>query len=100
MIELANWSPTQNVTHRVKRIVDLFVAAGAAIGALVNSGQIKQIKKNIEILQEATILQGQKIDELARYADLTVLKFGPDRIIILSTAMKSNKDVVFTTLFW
>ena len=71
LIELANWSPTQNVTHRVKRIVDFFVSVGAAIGALINSGQIKQIKKNIEILQEATILQGQKIDELARYADLT-----------------------------
>ena len=47
------------------------VSAGAALGALINSGQIKQIKRNIEILQEATILQGQKIDELARYADLT-----------------------------
>ena len=29
-----------------------------------------------------------------------MLKFGPDRIVILSTAMKSNKDVIFTTLFW
>ena len=29
-----------------------------------------------------------------------VLKFGPDRIVILSAAMRSNKDVVFTTLFW
>ena len=47
------------------------MAAGAAIGSLINSGQIKQIKRNIEILQETTILQGQKIDELARYADLT-----------------------------
>ena len=69
--ELAAWSPTHNKTIRVKRIVNLFVAAGAAIGSLINSGQIKQIKKNIEILQESTILQGQKIDELARYADLT-----------------------------
>ena len=71
LIELATWSPTHNRTRRVKRIVDFFVSAGAAIGALINSGQIKQIKKNIEILQEVTILQGQKIDELARYADLT-----------------------------
>ena len=55
----------------MKRVVSFFVAAGAAIGSLINSGQIKQIKRNIEILQEATILQGQKIDELARYADLT-----------------------------
>ena len=29
-----------------------------------------------------------------------MLKFGPDRIVILSTAMRSNKDVIFTTLFW
>ena len=73
LIELATWSPGSNKTRiiRVKRIVNMFVSAGAAIGALVNSGQIKQIKKNIEILQEASILQGQKIDELARYADLT-----------------------------
>ena len=71
LAELAAWSPNQNKTLRVKRVVSLFVAAGAAIGSLINSGQIKQIKENIEILQEATILQGQKIDELARYADLT-----------------------------
>ena len=71
LAELAAWSPTQNKTIRVKRIVSFFVAAGAAIGSLVNSGQIKQIKENIEILQETTILQGQKIDELVRYADLT-----------------------------
>ena len=71
LVELAMWSPGCNKTRRVKRIVSLFVSAGAAIGALINSGQIKQIKRNIEILQQATILQGQKIDELARYADLT-----------------------------
>ena len=71
LTELAMWTPGHNRTNRAKRIVDFFVSAGAAIGALINSGQIKQIKKNIEILQEVTILQGQKIDELARYADLT-----------------------------
>ena len=71
MEELAAWSPTHNKTNRVKRLVNFFLSAGAAIGALINSGQIKQIKKNIEILQQATILQGQKIDELARYVDLT-----------------------------
>ena len=51
--------------------MSFFASAGAAIGALINSGQIKQIQRNIEILQQATILQSQKIDELARYADLT-----------------------------
>ena len=33
-------------------------------------------------------------------AECNMLKFELDRIVILSTAMKSNKDVVFTTLFW
>ena len=63
LVELAAWSPTHNKTNRVKRIVNFFVSAGAAIRALINSGQIKQIKRNIEILQEATILQGQKIEK-------------------------------------
>ena len=94
LIELANWSPTQNVTHRVKRIVDFFVSAGAAIGALINSGQIKQIKKNIEILQEATILQGQKIDELARYADLTAerVRQHDSQIYKLQTTLLAVED--------
>ena len=37
----------------------------------MNAGQIKKIKRNIAILQEATLLQDQQIMELARYADLT-----------------------------
>ena len=37
----------------------------------MNDGHIKKIKKNIAILQGATILQDQQIMELARYADLT-----------------------------
>ena len=40
----------------------------------MNAGQIKKIKKNIAILQEATILQDQQIMELARYADLTATR--------------------------
>ena len=40
----------------------------------MNAGQIKKIKKNIAILQEATILQDQQIMELARYADLTAAR--------------------------
>ena len=71
LLEISSWSPGQNKTKRVKRIVNFFVAAGAAIAALVNSGQIKKIKRNIEILRLVNILQDQKIDELARYADLT-----------------------------
>ena len=74
LTELAVWDPTQNVTHREKRLVPLFASLGAAIGSIVNAGQIKKIKKNIAILQEATLLQDQQIRELARYADLTAAR--------------------------
>ena len=70
LTELAAWDPTHNVTQRKKRFIPLFASIGAAIGSIVNAGQIKKIKKNIAILQEATILQDQQIMELARYADL------------------------------
>ena len=69
--ELAAWDPVNNTTQRKKRFIPLFASIGAAIGSIVNAGQIKKIKKNIAILQEATILQDQQIMELARYADLT-----------------------------
>ena len=69
--ELAAWDPINNTTQRKKRFIPLFASIGAAIGSIVNAGQIKKIKKNIAILQEATILQDQQIMELARYADLT-----------------------------
>ena len=71
LAELAAWDPTNNTTQRKKRFIPLFASIGAAIGSIVNAGQIKKIKKNIAILQEATILQDQQIMELARYADLT-----------------------------
>ena len=74
LTELAEWDPTQNVTHREKRFVPLFASLGAAIGSIVNAGQIKKIKRNIAILQEATLLQDQQIRELARYADLTAAR--------------------------
>ena len=74
LTELAAWDPTQNVMHREKRFVPLFASLGAAIGSIVNAGQIKKIKKNIAILQEATLLQDQQIRELARYADLTAAR--------------------------
>ena len=45
LTELAEWDPTQNVTHREKRFVPLFASLGAAIGSIVNAGQIKKIKK-------------------------------------------------------
>ena len=74
LTDLAAWDPTQNVTHREKRFVPLFASLGAAIGSIVNAGQIKKIRKNIAILQEATLLQDQQIRELARYADLTAAR--------------------------
>ena len=74
LTKLAAWDPTQNITHREKRFVPLFASLGAAIGSIVNAGQIKKIKKNIAILQEATLLQDQQIRELARYADLTAAR--------------------------
>ena len=64
------WNPGSNTTNRVKRFIPLFASIGAAIGSLLNVGQIKRIKENIAVLQDAAILQGQKIAELARYADL------------------------------
>ena len=68
---MAAWDPFGNTTHREKRFIPLFASIGAAIGSIVNAGQIKKIKENIAILQDATILQDQQITELARYADLT-----------------------------
>ena len=56
LTDLAVWDPTQNVMLREKRFVPLFASLGAAIGSIVNAGQIKKIKKNIAILQEATLL--------------------------------------------
>ena len=74
LTDLAVLDPTQNVTHRKKRFKPLFASLGAAIGSIVNAGQIKKIKRNIAILQEATLLQDQQIMELARYADLTAAR--------------------------
>ena len=45
LTDLAAWDPTQNVTHREKRFIPLFASLGAAIGSIVNAGQIKKIKK-------------------------------------------------------
>ena len=71
LTELANWSPSRNITQMTKRFIPLFASIGASIGSIVNAGQIKKIRENIAILQDATILQDQQIAELARYADLT-----------------------------
>ena len=71
MDRLARWEPTgtpKNTTlGRKRRFVDVLVG----IGSIVNAVQIKKIKKNIRILQAQNILQDQKIDELARFMNLT-----------------------------
>ena len=68
---LARWEPTgapKNTTLGTnKRFIDVL----AGIGSMVNVVQIKKIKKNIRILQAQNILQDQKIDELARFMNLT-----------------------------
>ena len=74
LTELAAWDPIYNGTRRDKRFIPLLASIGAAIGSMVNAGQIKKIKENIAILRDATILQDQQIKELARYADLTAAR--------------------------
>ena len=68
---LARWEPTRapNVTtpEREKQFIGIL----AGIGSIANTVQIKKIKKNIKILQAQNILQDQKIDELARFMNLT-----------------------------
>ena len=68
---LARWKPPgalKNTTSgRKKRFIDIL----AGIGTIINARQIKKIKKNMRILQAQNILQDQKIDELARFLNLT-----------------------------
>ena len=73
LTDLAAWDPTQNVTHREKRFIPLFASLGAAIGSIVNAGQIKKIKR-ILLSYRKQLLQDQQIMELARYADLTAAR--------------------------
>ena len=67
----ARWEPTSapkvTTPEREKRFIDIL----AGIGSIVNAVQIKKIKKNIKILQAKNILQDQKIDELARFMNMT-----------------------------
>ena len=74
LIRLGNWEPkpSRNATtpSREKRFLDIL----AGIGSIVNAVQIKKIKKNIKILQAQNILQDQKIDELARFMNLTATR--------------------------
>ena len=44
LTELAAWDLIRNNTHRDKRFIPLFASIGAAIGSIVNAGQIKKIK--------------------------------------------------------
>ena len=74
LVRLGNWEPklSRNATtpSREKRFLDIL----AGIGSIVNAVQITKIKKNIKILQAQNILQDQKIDELARFMNLTATR--------------------------
>ena len=74
LVRLGNWEPKPSkkgvLPSREKRFLDIL----AGIGSIVNAVQIKKIKKNIKILQAQNILQDQKIDELARYMNLTATR--------------------------
>ena len=74
LVKLGNWEPKplekSASPSREKRFLDIL----AGIGSIVNAVQIKKIKKNIKILQAQNILQDQKIDELARYMNLTATR--------------------------
>ena len=74
LVRIGNWKPkpSRNATapSRGKRFLDILTG----IGSIVNAVQIKKIKKNIQILQAQNILQDQKIDELARFANLTATR--------------------------
>ena len=79
--------PTEKgkVHIRRKRLIDLL----AGIGVIINSVQIKKVKQSINRLQEQNILQDQKIDELARYLNLTAdrVKLHDEQIYALQVEM-------------
>ena len=61
----------------------------AGIGVNINSVQIKKVKQSMNRLQEQNILQDQKIDELARYLNLTTdrVKLHDEQIYALQVEM-------------
>ena len=75
----------ERVHVRRKRLIDLL----AGIGVIINSVQIKKVKQSINRLQEQNILQDQKIDELARYLNLTAdrVKLHDEQIYALQVEM-------------
>ena len=76
---------TPKVHTRCKCLIDLL----AGIGVIMNSIQIKKVKQSINRLQEQNILQDQKIDELARYLNLTAnrVKLHDEQIYSLQVEM-------------
>ena len=75
----------EKVHVRRKRLINLL----AGIGVIINSVQIKKVKQSINRLQEQNILQDQKIDELARYLNLTAdrVKLHYEQIYALQVEM-------------
>ena len=64
--------PPINKTDREKQ--NILVWAGLGWGIYSNKKQIDKIKENINKLQRQNILHDKKIDELARYMNLTMEK--------------------------
>ena len=91
---LARWEPTgapKNTTlGRKKRFVDIL----AGIGSIVNAVQIKKIKKNIRIFQAQNILQDQKIDELARFLNLTAsrVRLHDKQIYVTAVGLRASNS--------
>ena len=75
----------EKVHVRWKRLIDLL----AGIGVIINYVQIKKVKQSINRFQEQNILQDQKIDELARYLNLTAdrVKLHDEQIYALQVEM-------------
>ena len=97
LVKLAEWNPINGTVHREKRFIPLFASIGAAIGSIVNAGQISKIKENIAILQDATILQDQVIPGLGSLHKYTPATSGsaavPEKIEYTPIPLEGNMMV-------
>ena len=73
-IEQLEQGPIDHKKREKRKKRNLLVWLGLGWGVFSNARQIRQIKKNIHKLQQQNILQDKKIDELAKYMNLTMEK--------------------------
>ena len=73
-IEQLVQGPVDHQKREKRKKRNLLVWLGLGWGVFSNARQIRQIKKNIQKLQQQNILQDKKIDELAKYMNLTMEK--------------------------